>query len=99
MPVVRKIELMHQIFGEYGSHLCGECNNLIEGKYRDRTLRKCQIYGLTHSEATDWAKRWPACGMFNKEYAGTPVVRLVRRGKTAVVAAEFPLEGQVVMEI
>ena len=48
---------------------CGECNNLVSHFY-DKTYFKCQIYGESASEATDWAKRWEACGCFNKDYDG-----------------------------
>ena len=78
---LRKLALMHQKFGRCEGHICGECSNLISGCYRGRTLRKCEVYGLTHSEASDWAKRWVACGMLNRIYAGRPIIELVRGKK------------------
>ena len=59
---VRKIDLMHRFFGKDEAHTCGECNNLCSYRYRGKTYRKCEIYGVTNSEASDWAKRWTACG-------------------------------------
>lgn len=78
-------------------HTCGECSNLVSGKYHDKTLRKCSVYGLTHSEASDWAKRWTACSMLNQEYHGEPVINFVRRTYQEQVSAETPLDGQITM--
>lgn len=90
----KKIALMHQQFGRCGVHSCKECTNFVKGRYHDRTLRKCQVYGLTHSEASDWAGKWPACGMFNREYSGRPIIEL-RRGISKPPAE--PLENQIAL--
>lgn len=87
---VRKIDIMHRHFGT-SNHICGECSNLVCGRYHDRILRKCEVYGLTHSEASDWAKRWEACGMFNKEYTGRPIIETVKKGQKV---SEQPINGQ-----
>lgn len=88
---VRKIALMHQLFGE-ANHICGECSNLVYVLHRDKRLRKCKVYGDTNSEASDWAKSWRACGMFNQVYTGRRIIELVqRRGKEP----ESPLEDQI----
>lgn len=92
---VRKIDLMHKTFGVCYGHACRECSNLVKGRYHDRILTKCQVYGLTHSEASDWAGRWTACGMLNREYTGRPIIELVTRGKPK--PPEEPLDGQISM--
>ena len=89
----KKEELMHQLFGVCSDHTCGECSNFVSGRYHSKILRKCEVYGLTHSEATDWAKRYVACGMFNQEYKGRPIIE-VKRHMSREVDTE-PLEGQV----
>ncbi len=94
---IRKIDLMHRQFGVFDGHACRECSNLVKGRYRDRILTKCQVYGLTHSEASDWAGRWLACGMFNREYTGRPVIELVQRGRREPKPPEGPLDGQISM--
>lgn len=33
-------------------------------------LRKCTVYGATHSEASDWRKKYEACGLYNKPWSG-----------------------------
>ena len=93
---MRKLELMHNQFGRCDGHTCGECSNFVSGRYHDKMLRKCGVYGLTHSEASDWAKRWAACGMFCKEYTGRPVIELVR--PTTLKAKGEPLENQISLE-
>lgn len=97
---LRKIDLMHRQFGKCEGHTCGECNNLVEGRYQGKILRKCKVYGMTHSEASDWAKRWLACGLFNKPWGDKPIIRLVR--PTRIDKEEIqnaPVEGQISMEV
>lgn len=97
---IRKIDLMHRIFGKCDGHTCGECSNLAEGRYHDKILRKCKVYGMTHSEASDWAKRWLACGMFNKPWGKGPVMSLVRpTRKDKEKMQNTPIEGQISMEV
>lgn len=53
---------------------------------------------MTHSEASDWAQRWEACGMFNRTWDKQPVMREVvpdRKQKEA----ETPLDGQISLEV
>ena len=76
MKRLRKIALMHSLFGKCEEHICKECDHFVEGRYHSRVLRKCEVYGLTHSEASDWAQKHTACGMFNKEYSGEPIIKL-----------------------
>lgn len=83
----KKNELMRQLFGACEGHVCKECSNFTTGRYTDKTLRKCRVYGLTHSEASDWAGRWPACGMFNMRRGG---------GRRTSLPPE-PLEGQITL--
>ena len=93
---LRKIELMHRQFGVVEGKTCGQCSNLTEHRY-NKLYRKCKVYGETSSEATDWAMRWTACGMFNKEYAGGPIMRLV--GRSANKQPEKPLDGQTYLKL
>lgn len=93
---LRKIDLMHHIFDKVEGHTCKECSNLVEGEYHDRVLRKCKVYGLTHSEASDWRKKFVACGMFNKQWHDKPIIRLVRSNPETV--QRIPYEGQMSLE-
>lgn len=66
-------------------------------KDRDMMLRKCQVYGLTHSEASDWAGKWTACGMFNREYNGRPIIEMRRGGGRRPSPPPEPLPGQITL--
>ena len=92
----RKIDAMHELFGIEKDKLCEDCSNLIKGQYHGVFLRKCTVYGATHSEASDWRKKYVACGMFNKEYNGRNIITLIA-SKTADI--EQPLQGQMTMEM
>ena len=61
----RKIDAMHERYGTYPAQ-CRECDHCITGKYHDRRYSKCELYGMTHSEATDWRQSYMACGMYNR---------------------------------
>ena len=88
---MRKIDAMHERFGVIPGERCENCANLIKGLYNTQFLRKCTVYGATHSEASDWRKRYVACGMFNREYNGNPIIELVKREREK---DEVPIEGQ-----
>ena len=75
---LRKIDLMHQLFGP-GEGTCANCSNYVSGRYHDRILRKCKVYGWTHSEASDWKKSNVACGMKNKAWNGNNVISMARQ--------------------
>lgn len=96
---IRKIDLMHRLFGTADGHACRECSNLVKGRYHDHILTKCKVYGLTHSEASDWAGRWQACGMFNRAWDKQPVMREVRPERKQKEADNAPLEGQISLEV
>lgn len=96
MSALRKIDRMHALFGLQDGHTCGECSNFVRGKYRGMMIQKCKVYGMTHSTASDWAKRYPACGMFNHNYTGVDVIRLSKQFKKQ--DDEHPLDGQLVLE-
>ena len=92
---IRKNHLMYKQFGICGEHICGECSNLVSFTYRDKRYKKCKVYGITQSEASDWANKYTACGMFNKEYGARPIIELVKR--EAVKPEIEILDGQMHM--
>lgn len=92
---LRKIDLMHRQFGKCHGHTCGECSNLTKHRYY-----KCKAYGATSSEASDWAKRWLACGLFNKPWGDKPIMHIVRpTRKDKEEMQNTPVEGQISMEV
>ena len=97
---LRKIDLMHRLLGKCDGHTCGECSNLEVYDYHGRTYRKCKAYGVTNSEASDWAKRWQGCGLFNKQFGDKPIIRFVRpTRKDKEEWQNTPIEGQISMEV
>ena len=97
---LKKIDLMHRTFGKCEGHTCGECSNLIEQPCNKRIYRKCKVYGVTDSGASDWAKRWQGCGLFNKPWEGRTIMWLVRPTRTDKEEAQrIPLDGQISMEV
>ena len=91
---IRKIDLMHRIFDKVEGHTCKECSNLVEGGWEG--FWKCKVYGVTHSEASDWRKKFVACGMFNKDWHDKPIIRLV--GSSPEKIQRMPCEGQLSLE-
>lgn len=94
--MTRKIEEMHRRFGVLQDKRCEDCSNLIKGRYHGMNLRKCTVYGATHSEASDWRKKYIACGLFNTEWHGTEIIRTLKRSGMPKVPEE-PLDGQMDM--
>ena len=86
---IRKIDLMHREFGVCPGKKCQYCDNLIV-QQANRRYYKCEVYGITDSEASDWRLSYDACGMYNKVYNGNPVIRMVR----GYPAPPEPLDGQ-----
>lgn len=98
MPSPRKIDAMHRLFGEMPDKRCAYCKHFISGEYHDRRLFKCELYGLTHSEATDWRKSYTACGMYNMHVKRSSWVDVLKR-KPQQAAGALPLEGQCEMQL
>lgn len=65
--VDRKINAMHKRFGICLGKYCRDCDHCISGEWYGKRYHKCELYGMSHSEATDWRLSWIACGMFNKQ--------------------------------
>ena len=98
--VDRKIFAMHKRFGECGSCRCKDCSHLISGKYHDRTYHKCELYGLSHGESTDWRLSYVACGQFNAEIdldLWRPVIEVLKSLPRPVL--DPPLNGQMKREV
>ena len=94
----RKIEAMHARFGVLSDKRCEDCSNLIKGYCGNTFVRKCTVYGATHSEASDWRKKYVACGMFNKEWNGGKIIEACKSENAKNVNEIFPIDGQISME-
>lgn len=94
-----KIAYMHSRFGKYDGEMCKECQHYIRFLYHDRYLLKCEVYGLSHSEATDWRASNTACGLFNQETEYRDVYKDRARGRVATPRIDEALDGQIGMEV
>lgn len=94
---MRKIDLMHHLFGALPDFRCEDCNHLIKGLYNTKFLRKCTVYGATHSEASDWRKKWVACGLYNKDWNGGEIIRVSKMYQAMQRKNDEagPLDGQI----
>lgn len=93
-----RLQAMHRRFGTCGVLRCRDCCHLIGGEWHGKRYYKCKIYGLSHSEASDWRLSWMACGMYNVPQdmdSWVPVMKRIQHGPSA----EPPLDGQVGLEI
>lgn len=88
----RKITAMHREYGKDIAHKCADCSNLCIYVTSSHTLYKCMAYGASASAATDWAKRWTACGLCGKPLE-TDHVPLIKR-LTSTKQQEKPIDGQ-----
>lgn len=95
----RKIHAMHRRFGTCAGLFCRDCDHLISGDYHNRKYHKCELYGLSHSEATDWRLSYTACGMYNMEVNLDVATPLFEEIKYQRKSPEPPLEGQVRLEV
>ena len=96
----KPIELMHYSFGKSKEDVCGTCCNLREVQYNDRRFRKCVAYGGFHSSKADWAKRWPACGLYGKPVCTQMVSNVAKQtfSRIGIRHDTIPLDGQMEME-
>ena len=85
----RKIKAMHEIFG-MESNTCEHCKHFIIYEMRNnRRIFKCGVYGDSDSEATDWRKKYIACGLFNRDTEHQNIYKTLAPTKKEIV-----LDGQ-----
>lgn len=75
---MKKIDKMHSMFGTESGRICKDCDHLVVYRHHNRMVRKCEIYGDTRSEASDWAQSWDACGLIDREWHGIPIIKTSR---------------------
>lgn len=93
MKSSEKIGFMHARFGT-AEGICKHCSNFQRWLAGNKLVRKCRIYGVSHSEATDWNATFNACGMYNKDPGGIGNLYKERARK-----ALQQLPGQIAMEL
>ncbi len=92
----KKIGRMYELFGhcENNEAICKNCKHLTSYT-ANRRWYKCECFGNSSSESTDWRIGWLACGLYNKPYDGKPVVEIRARKKKK----DLQVEGQMEMEL
>lgn len=66
-----RIDTMHRVYGMVEGKTCKTCDNLISSAgYTAKTVYKCTLSKMSHSEATDWRVGWQACGKYIEECTG-----------------------------
>ena len=95
---MRKVELMHKMFGRSPEYLCRECVHYTHKYYNDKPYHKCDVYGNSNSEGTDWKGSDQGCGLApDKAYKGRPIVELVKYQKK--IKDDAVPDGQMEMRI
>lgn len=90
----RKQYLMYELFGK-SEGLCQDCEHFLRYRHHNKTVRKCDVYGDTRSEASDWKGSAQACGLYpDKPYNGRNVIELVHGSKEP---EDFQIDGQISM--
>jgi hypothetical protein len=67
----KSLRTMHMRYGATEGRSCGECCHFYKRRY-SKVYFKCELYSDSKSEASDWRKKWQACGKFAE--APAPVV-------------------------
>ena len=88
----RKIGAMHREYGTDCAHKCANCQNFRIYATKSHMLYKCMAYGVSASAATDWTKRWTACGLCGKPLPADHVPLIKRL--TSTKQQEKPIDGQ-----
>ena len=93
-----RLQAMHRRFGTCGVLRCRDCCHLIGGEWHGKRYYKCELYGMSHSDSTDWRLSWQACGMYNVPQdmeRWVPMLEQIIHGAKVVP----PIEGQMGMEV
>lgn len=94
----RKLAAMHLHYGSGWPERCEDCTHLVGVTPTSRHLYKCEAYGDTRSEATDWAKRWTACGLINKDDISELTTMIEQLKHAPRKPVEEPIAGQISVE-
>ena len=92
-----KIARMYAVFGK-GEGLCKDCSHRLSIYTHCKHFNKCEVYGNSASEATDWKVNQQACGAFNKDVPNREVYKAFAHARHVVVDNE-QMPGQMEMEL
>lgn len=68
-PLPFGLNAMHKAHGSKPGYICGDCRYCGADPVASRNRRwyKCSKARVSASAATDWRKKWPACGLYRAE--------------------------------
>lgn len=75
---MKKDEIMRSMYGTTPGLVCKQCVHCVRHEF-SRSYYKCEAYGESRSESTDWRCKATACGLFNKPLPEDWVTVLERR--------------------
>ena len=90
----KKISKMHGQHGKIEGKICKDCPNLkrYTHHYTRKKYRKCEAYGVTSSIASDWAEKYPACGLHGEDiHQIAGYVTFVESEKTKTIEGQLSL--------
>lgn len=88
----RKIGRMQAEFGKISDKKCKECSHFKIYDVHGKRIFKCEVYGTTNSEASDWRASYEACGMFNDDkWTGIEMMKKLSERPKAVEQIEGQL--------
>lgn len=100
----KPIDFMRYIYGSSPDDCkCGDCLNFTSYRAGNKKICKCKAYGVTCSSESDFAMRWPGCGLFNKPVSGQTVEdswkrSYARMNRESDLSGEKEIPGQLKLE-
>lgn len=95
MEKLKKIDAMYHFYGrDPQKRQCKDCEHFLSGEYHDKHYYKCTVYGCSHSEASDWRKKYSACGLIGMPFPEGDK-RLIEILRVRPIKSEKPIDGQI----
>jgi hypothetical protein len=64
---LKKNEAMRFHYGKRDDKKCGDCGYFLETSWETlNSYFKCEKFGISRGPATDWRKKWIACGLWKE---------------------------------
>lgn len=95
MRKVKKLEIMHFMYGKDEKHTCSECCNFFSGPYNGKERNVCKAYGVTPFAATGWKKNWCSCGHFDTPHFVEPLLDHKQGMEALKIGLEMIDSGQI----
>jgi hypothetical protein len=71
LHVTKRPNQLLSMHGAYGAgpkdKKCGDCFFITRDTHHNKAYFKCQIFGVTRGQGSDFRKKWPSCGSFKQK--------------------------------